>query len=124
MEINNAEHTILLVDDEENALRALTRFLLDTDYTIITASSGAEGLALLDTHEVSVIVSDQRMPEMNGSEFLTRSRDKAPDATRILLTAYSDMNDTIDAINRGAIYKFVHKPLDDVTLKSTLHKAV
>lgn len=120
----DAEYTILLVDDEENILRSLKRQLVDMEYRLLTVSSAARGLEVLASQEVSVIISDQRMPGISGTDFLTIARERYPDTVRILLTAYSDMQDTIDAVNKGGIYKFIHKPWDDHELKQVILDAV
>lgn len=117
------ERTLLLVDDEENILRSLVRLLRRDGYAIITANSGAEGLAALDTHTVGVILSDQRMPGMTGSEFLERAKEKQPGTIRIMLSGYTDLESVTDAINRGAIYKFLTKPWDDALLRENLRQA-
>ncbi|MFH1495300.1 MAG: response regulator, partial [Pseudomonadota bacterium] len=103
------ERTILLVDDEANILSALTRLLRPQGYRILRAGSGREGLELLAQNEVGVIVSDQRMPEMTGVEFLHQVRELYPDTVRIVLSGYTELNSITDAINRGAIYKFLTK---------------
>ena len=117
-------HTILLVDDEENILRSLKRELVDGNYRLVTVNSAERGLEILASQEISVIISDQRMPGISGADFLTMAREKYPDTVRILLTAYSDMRDTIDAINKGGIYKFIHKPWEDNELKQAIREAV
>lgn len=117
------ERTLLLVDDEENISAALTRLLRRDGYKILRANSGREGLALLETHEVGVIVSDQRMPEMSGVEFLSHVRDLYPDTVRIVLSGYTELNSITDAINRGAIYKFLTKPWDDDLLRNNVQEA-
>jgi DNA-binding NtrC family response regulator len=117
-------HTILLVDDEENILRSLKRQLVDTQYRLLTAGSAAQGLEVLAAQDIAVVISDQRMPGMSGTEFLTTVREQYPDTIRILLTAYSDMQDTIDAINKGGIYKFIHKPWEEQELKQAISQAV
>ena len=82
-----AQYSVVMVDDEQNILQSLKRCFRREQYSVICAGSGAEGLKLVaTTSNIAVIISDQRMPEMNGSEFLTRSRELAPDAIRILLT--------------------------------------
>lgn len=117
--------TVLLVDDEENILNALQRLLMDEDFDIETATSGEAALAKLQTLEyVGLIVSDQRMPGMNGAEFLGRSREFAPHAQRILLTGYSDINATIEAINKGGAARYISKPWDDDDLTQTIRDAV
>lgn len=102
MSISSDNIAVVLVDDEENILRSLQRLLRDEPFELHTAASGEQGLDLLgQIPEVAVIVSDQRMPGMNGAEFLSHSQEVAPHALRILLTGYSDINATIDAINKG-----------------------
>jgi len=117
------ERTLLLVDDEENILRSLTRLLRRDGYTIHTAQSGPQGLALLEEHPVGVIVSDQRMPEMTGSEFLSEVKARWPDTVRIMLSGYTELGSVTDAINRGAVYKFLTKPWDDDLLRENIRDA-
>ena len=116
---------VLCVDDEENILRSLRRLFIDEEFEIITALSGQEGLAVLaTTQNVGVIVSDQRMPGMLGSEFLHACRTAAPDAVRILLTGYSDLTSTIDAINKGGLSRYLGKPWNDEELLMVVRDAV
>lgn len=117
------ERTLLLVDDEENILRSLVRVLRRDGYTILTADGGQQALELLEQHPVGVIVSDQRMPVMTGSEFLERAKEKRPDTIRIMLSGYTDLQSVTDAINRGSIYKFLTKPWDDELLRENIRKA-
>ncbi|MES2015473.1 MAG: EAL domain-containing protein [Pseudomonadota bacterium] len=117
------QRTLLLVDDESNILSALKRTLRRDGYRILTAGSAREGLELLALHEVQVVLSDQRMGEMNGTEFLSRVRDLYPDTMRIVLSGYTDLNSITDAINRGSIYKFLTKPWDDTVLRDTVREA-
>jgi len=107
------DKTILLVDDEENIISALTRLLRRDGYNILRANSGQAGLELLAQHRVGVIISDQRMPGMTGTEFLTKVREIYPDTIRIVLSGYTELNSVTDAINRGAVYKFFTKPWED-----------
>ena len=117
--------TVVLVDDEENILKALQRLLMDEDWHIETATSGESALVKLQTlDDVGLIVSDQRMPGMNGAEFLGRSREYAPHAQRILLTGYSDINATIEAINKGGAGRDISKPWKDEELLQVLRDAV
>ena len=117
------ERTLLLVDDEEDIGAALARLLRPYGYRILRAKSGREGLALLAQNEAGVVVSDQRMPEMSGVEFLTRVRELYPDTVRIVLSGYADLDSVTDAINRGAIYKFLTKPWDNETLCANIMEA-
>ena len=115
--------TLLLVDDEPSILHSLVRQLRHDNYVILTAESPARAFELLASHKVQVVVSDQRMPEMNGTEFLARVKQMYPDTIRIVLSGYTDLESVTDAINRGAIYRFLTKPWDDETLRSTLREA-
>jgi diguanylate cyclase (GGDEF)-like protein len=115
--------TLLLVDDEESIVLALKRLLRREGYRILSASSGAEGLDLLAKNDVDVIVSDQRMPHMTGEEFLRRTKELYPDTVRMVLSGYADMQSITNAINRGAIYKFLSKPWDDQSLKEHIQEA-
>jgi len=115
--------TLLLVDDEANVLSALKRTLRRDGYDILTAGSGREGLELLSTHPVQVILSDQRMPEMSGTEFLSRVRDLYPNTVRLVLSGYTELGSITDAINRSAIYKFVTKPWEDEVLRAEVCEA-
>ncbi len=102
--------TLLLVDDDADVLDLLERVLHQDGYRILTAQSGEEGLELLALNEVQVVVCDQRMPTMSGSQFLDRVKDLHPDTLRIILSAYADFESIIDSINCGAIYRFYKKP--------------
>ncbi len=109
------KHCILLVDDEVSITKALQRLFRKEGHQIITATSGQEGLDLLKDIEkpISLIVSDQRMPEMTGSEFLEKAKYIFPDAIRFLLTGYSDMGAIVDAVNKGEIHRYLTKPWND-----------
>lgn len=105
---------ILFVDDEANILSSLKRLMVDEPYEIFTAQSGKEALALLERdRSIAVIVSDQRMPEMNGAEFLEKARAIVPEAGRIVLTGYADMQAAVDAINKGGAQRYIAKPWND-----------
>ena len=119
----NERRTLLLVDDEADVLSALKRMLRLEGYDIITATSAREGLELLSIHPVQVIISDQRMPQMSGSEFLSRVRDLHPHTVRLILSGYADLRSVTEAINHGAIYKFLTKPWDDEMLRMDLREA-
>lgn len=117
------EKVLLLVDDEANILRALARLLRRDGYTILTAGGGREGLEILRQHPVQVIVSDQRMPEMSGAEFLSSARELYPDTIRIALSGYTDLNSVTESVNKGAIYKFLTKPWEDDELRQHISDA-
>jgi len=115
---------ILFVDDEENILRSLKRLFMDEPYDILTAPSGADGLEVLKKEgKVSVIVSDQRMPNMTGAEFLEKSREITPNAVRLVLTGYSDITAAVDAINKGGAWKYLSKPWKDDELVQVVREA-
>lgn len=120
----NDPATVLLVDDEENVLRSLTRILRREPYRIVTAMSGPEALELLCREPVQMIVSDQRMPEMTGIELLTRVRELHPDIVRVILTGYSDLKTAEDAINQVEIYRFLNKPWQEEDIKSTIRQGL
>ncbi len=116
---------LLCVDDEENILQSLRRLFMDEEFQVITAHSGAEGLMLLSgAVNVGVIISDQRMPGMLGSEFLQACRTFVPDAVRILLTGISDLSSTIDAINKGGLSRYLGKPWNDEELLMVVRDAM
>jgi diguanylate cyclase (GGDEF)-like protein/PAS domain S-box-containing protein len=117
------EPTLLLLDDEENILRALTRVLRRDGYRILTTTSVKEAFSLLAENQVQVIVSDQRMPEMSGTDFLSEVKTIHPDTVRIVLSGYTDLKSVTDAINEGAIYKFLTKPWDDRQIREHIQQA-
>ena len=116
---------ILCVDDEQNVLRSLTRLFLDDPYEILTAPSGAEGLLILNQcGTVPVVISDYRMPGMNGVEFLSEVRKRWPETVRIVLSGYADTGAIVSAINEGQIYRFVAKPWNEDELRVTVANAL
>jgi len=115
--------TLLVVDDEVNIQRALTRLLRAEGYRILCATSAAEGMEILAQHDVQVIVSDQRMPGISGTEFLSTVKTTHPNTVRILLSGYSDVAAVTDAINRGIVYKFLTKPWDDEDIRTQVREA-
>lgn len=115
--------TLLLVDDESNIINALKRLLRGKNFEILTADSGQAGLDILAQHPVDVIVSDQRMPGMTGVEFLGIAKDLYPDTVRIVLSGYTELHSVTDAVNQGAIYKFLTKPWDDDQLRGHIDEA-
>ncbi|MGP1684939.1 MAG: response regulator, partial [Giesbergeria sp.] len=119
----NPKHTLLLVDDEPNILAALKRLLRLDGHVILTANSGAEGLDVLSRHKVDVIISDQRMPGMTGVEFLRAAKVSYPDTIRIVLSGYTELQSVTDAINEGAVYRFLTKPWEDEQLREHIQKA-
>jgi diguanylate cyclase (GGDEF)-like protein len=114
--------TLLLVDDEPNVLSALKRVLRRDHYRILTASGGEEALALLAEHEVGVILTDQRMPGMTGTELLARVRTLHPRAVRMVLSGYTGLDSLTEAINRGEIFRFLTKPWDEAELLEAIRE--
>lgn len=115
---------VLFVDDEANILSALKRLFRPQGYVIYIADSGAAALAMLEKEHVDLIVSDMRMPEMNGAQLLEQVRNRWPDTVRILLTGYSEMSATVDAINKGGIYRYIAKPWEENDLTMTVRNAL
>lgn len=109
-------HTVLCVDDEINVLNALKRVFRKERFAILTASSGAEALNLLETNPVHMVISDQRMPEMSGTELMAQIKNLYPDIIRIILTGYTEVDTITESINKGHIYKFFLKPWNDQAL--------
>ncbi len=114
--------TILYVDDELNNLVSL-KAVFRIKYNVLTAISGEEAIKILKNNVVNVIITDQRMPNMTGVEFLESILDEYPDPTRILLTGYADMNAVVDAINKGKIFHYLTKPWKEDELEETITKA-
>ncbi len=121
-------HTILLVDDEENILNSIYRLLRrEKSYEILMAKSGAEGLEILKARSlqpISLIVSDQRMPVMEGVEFLAKAKAISPDTARIMLTGYADINAVTAAVNKGEIFRYITKPWEDETLLGVIRQGI
>jgi two-component system, NtrC family, response regulator HupR/HoxA len=113
---------VLVVDDEARVLDALEA-ILAAEFRVLRAEAGEPALRLLETEDVAVIVTDHRMPGMTGVELLRRSQETAPDAVRIVLTAYTDVDSLMDAINTGGIYHFIAKPWDPNELLLIVRRA-
>lgn len=115
---------ILCVDDEPNILSSLRRLFRPKGFQILVAESGHAGLAVLEAQAVDLVISDMRMPEMNGAQFLEHVRQRWPDTVRLLLTGHSDVAAMIDAINRGEIYRYITKPWDDNEIVLIVRRAL
>ncbi|HWG48013.1 MAG TPA: hybrid sensor histidine kinase/response regulator [Gemmataceae bacterium] len=115
-------HTLLVVDDEPDVVQSL-QDLLRREYRVLGATHAREGLRLLDEQPVHVVMSDQRMPNITGIEFLRTVRRDHPDAIRLLFTGYADIKAVIDAINEGHVYRYITKPWDPDELLTVLHQA-
>lgn len=116
--------TVLFVDDEESILRSLQRALRREPYRVLTAASGDEGLAILAREQVELVVSDQRMPVMTGTQFLQQVREACPAAVRVILSGYAEPNIIVEAINSGGVYRFIGKPWNDDELRTTLRQCL
>lgn len=115
---------IVIVDDEEYILKTCQRILMGQPYKCITFTSPEKALDSILEIKPAVIVSDQRMPEMDGVTFLQRSSTLLPDSVRIIITGYADIHAAINAINKGNVFRFIKKPWDDVMFKAELETAV
>jgi diguanylate cyclase (GGDEF)-like protein len=113
---------ILCVDDEESVVNSLRRVLRSSHYEVIGFTSAPEALNYLESNEVDLIVSDMRMPEMRGDEFLAKTMSITPNTVRILLTGYSDFDMTVSAINEGRIHRYMSKPWDNSELLSIINE--
>jgi CheY-like chemotaxis protein len=117
-----SERAILCVDDEKNILMALKRLLRKEEYTIHLAGSGEEGLTILGTNPIQVVLSDQRMPGMTGIEFLQKVKDNYPHTVRVILSGFADAHMIVDSINQGEVYRFLGKPWNDDELKAIIRQ--
>ncbi len=117
-------HTVLLVDDEPNVLAGLARVLHKESYTILTAQSAEEAARVLETASVDVIVTDEEMPGMSGTEFLARLAAERPDTVRIVLTGRPTLPAALRAINEGKVYHFFTKPCNEIDLAITIRRAL
>ncbi|HEX4620332.1 MAG TPA: response regulator, partial [Myxococcaceae bacterium] len=121
--MSEARYTLLFVDDEPDVLDILTK-TFERGYDVVSAGSGAEALAILKSRPVDLLITDQRMPEMKGIELISAARTAGIEVTSILLTAYTDPEDLISAINEGRVYRFVTKPWDVNDLLITVRQAL
>lgn len=122
--MNPAPASLLLVDDEANILAALRRLFRPLGYSVHTAENGAAGLAILESEPIDLVISDMRMPHMDGAQFLAQVAQRWPQVVRILLTGYADLNSTIAAINQGQIYSYFSKPWEDNEIKLAVQHAL
>ncbi|MDX6692782.1 MAG: hypothetical protein QOF02_385 [Blastocatellia bacterium] len=116
-------YKIMVVDDEPANTRLLER-LFRGDYEVVIAGSGAEALRLLEQHNVALIMTDQRMPDMTGLELLQKTAGLRPHMVRIIVTGYTDVQTLVEAINSGLVYKYVTKPWDNDELRLTISRAI
>ena len=123
VEIEYRQFPVVVVDDEPDILRSFV-YNYGDEFEVLTAESGAQGLELLRAHDAAVIVADQRMPVMSGVEFLERSMEIRPDAMRVILTGYTDVDAIVQAINSSRIYRYLTKPWESEELRLTLRRAI
>jgi DNA-binding NtrC family response regulator len=114
----------MLIDDEENILSALKRVLRNKEWEIETYSNPVDALKRLQTSGFDLIISDYRMPEMDGVKFLTQAKEIHLDSIRIILSGYTDLESLMDGINKAEIYRFLCKPWQDYDLLTTINKAL
>src|SRR5688572_7616257 len=115
-------HTLLVVDDEPDVVKSV-QDLLRLDYKVLGATRAADALKLIREQTVHVVLTDQRMPEMTGVDFLRRLREEFPDTVRLLVTGYADIRAVIDAINQGNVYRYITKPWEPEELQSVIREA-
>jgi len=120
--MSEAERAILCVDDEEGILNSLKRLLRKEPYKIFTAAGGVAGLELLSQHPVQIVISDQRMPGMSGTQFLQEVKKEWPDTIRVILSGYAEADSILESINQGEVYRFLAKPWKDESLKATIRQ--
>jgi len=117
-------NTILIVDDEGNILKTLERLMEDEGYRIFFADSGFKGLEIIKHEDIHLVISDQKMPGMDGIKFLYEVKKISPDTIRIMLTGFADVNIAIQAINEGGVYRFITKPWNNVELLSAVKQGI
>jgi signal transduction histidine kinase len=120
--MKKAKHCLLVVDDEPDMVHSV-KDLLRFEYRVLGATRAAEGLKIADEEPVQIVMSDQRMPEMTGVEFLRRLRERHPEIVRLLFTAYADIKAVIEAINQGSVYRYITKPWEPQELQAVLRQA-
>lgn len=123
-EVCKTPMTVLCVDDELNILRSLKRILYKQDYNLLLAQSPAIALELMQQHDVHLIISDMKMPAMSGAQLLEKVATFYPNTYRIMLTGYSDMESTIDAVNKGKIHRYLQKPWDNKEVTDAIEKGL
>ena len=117
-------YTVLFVDDEPNILRAIKRALVTMDITLLLADSGAKALDLMSKHDVHVVISDMKMPQMSGAELLEQVAINYPETFRVVLTGYADIESTIKAVNQGKIHRYLQKPWDNQELIAVVEEGL
>ena len=120
--MTSQKHTLLVVDDEADVCDSVNE-LLRREFQVLKAKSAAEGSQLLQEHEVHIIMTDQRMPQITGVEFLSKIRARHPHAIRMLFTGYADLDSIIRAVNQGHIFQFLKKPWRPEELETAVREA-
>jgi len=115
---------VLFVDDELDVLSSLRRFLRKEPYCMLFAESGEKALHIMASRQVAILVSDLRMPEMDGLALLNQVKKRYPETKRLILSATTDMEEIADAIDNGEVLRFIHKPLDPEPFKNAIREAV
>jgi len=116
-------YALLVVDDEE-AIRETLQFTFEEDYDVFLAPSGEEGLEILEREPIAVVIADQRMPGMDGAEFLERAVEVRPDAIRMMITGHADINAVIHAVNEGRIHRYIQKPWESPEIRLIVRQAI
>jgi two-component system, probable response regulator PhcQ len=116
--------TILIVDDEEKIIRSINRMLMDDNFRLINATSGEDALPMFQDHSVDLVISDHKMPGMNGIDFLEIIHTEYPDVLTILMTAYADIEMAVSAVNEAGIYKFILKPWKTEEFRTIIQRAM
>ena len=124
MEFIMEKYNLLLVDDEPNILKALTRLFREQHVNILTANNAEEALEIIKKEQIQLLISDNLMPGMTGVELIKKVKEISPDTLRIILSGHSDMDAILDAVNHGEAYRFILKPWNDIDLKLTLNIAL
>lgn len=120
----NSESQVLLVDDEPNVIQGIIRHLRSEPYRILSATSAAEALRMLATEKIDVLITDERMPKMSGSELVAQVRKAYPDIICMMLSGQADFDAAIRAINDGEIYRFLRKPCDPLEIATDIRLAL
>jgi DNA-binding NtrC family response regulator len=116
--------TVLFVDDEVNILNSLVRLLRREPYQVVVAKGAKEAFEILEKQPVQVVISDQKMPDMLGTEFLQKVKDQYPHTVRVILSGHADINLLIDSINKDEVYRFLTKPWNDQEVKMVIKQCM
>lgn len=115
---------LVVLDDEQNILNSMNRLFRGEEFGVFTTTDHKEALEIMDKEHIKLVISDYKMPEITGTEFLNMVREKHPEVLRILFTGYTDIHIAEDAINKGEVYRFINKPWEDMELKTTVKEAI